>query len=263
MIDLFTQSLRHVGRGVLDFVASLGRASVMWAHAMAWWPSWSELGLLARQIYNVGFLSLVIIVLSAFSIGAVLALQFYTQLARFGAQEAVGLGLALVVLRELGPVVTALLFAGRAGSALTAEIGLMKTTEQLSSMEMMGVDPLRRIVAPRIWAGLISVPILTLIFNMVAIYGGVVVAVDWLGADPGGFWSGMQEVVQLWEDLGKGMLKSFVFALLVTWVAVFQGYDAPPTAEGMAMATTRTVVISSVLILASDFLLTLSLYGDF
>lgn len=223
----------------------------------------NEMRLLIHQIYNVGYLSLIIIVLSAFSIGAVLALQFYTQLARFGAQEAVGVGLALVLLRELGPVVTALLFAGRAGSALTAEIGLMKTTEQLSSMEMMGVDPLRRVVAPRIWAGIISVPILTAVFNAVAILGGVVVAVNWLGADAGGFWAGMQDVVDWWEDLGKGMLKSLVFAVLVTWVAVFQGYDAKPTAEGMAMATTRTVVISSVLILASDFLLTLVMYGEF
>jgi phospholipid/cholesterol/gamma-HCH transport system permease protein len=226
-------------------------------------PDWQDVGLVVKQIYHVGFLSLVIIILSAFSIGAVLALQFYTQLARFGAQEAVGIGLALVLLRELGPVVTALLFAGRAGSALTAEIGLMKTTEQLSSMEMMGVDPLKRIIAPRIWAGLISLPILTAVFNMVAIFGGMVVAVNWLGADAGGFWSGMREGVEIWEDLGKGMVKTVVFGLLVTWVAVFQGYDAPPTAEGMAMATTRTVVISSVLILASDFLLTLVFYGEF
>ena len=255
--------LRWIGISVLDYFRTLGGATLMLFSALTWLPRWSEIPLLIRQLYNVGFLSLIIIVMSAFSIGAVLALQFYTQLARFGAQEAVGLGLALVLLRELGPVVTALLFAGRAGSALTAEIGLMKTTEQLSSMEMMGVDPLHRIIAPRIWAGLISVPLLTLIFNMVAIYGGVVVAVDWLGADPGGFWSGMQEVVDLYEDLGKGMLKSFVFALLVTWVAVFQGYASPPTADGMSMATTRTVVISSVLILASDFLLTLALYGDF
>lgn len=255
--------LRRLGIRTLNFLAALGRASMLWLSAMRWFPSWSEVGLLVRQIYNVGYLSLIIIVLSAFSIGAVLALQFYTQLARFGAQEAVGVGLALVLLRELGPVVTALLFAGRAGSALTAEIGLMKTTEQLSSMEMMGVDPLRRIVAPRIWAGIISVPLLTAIFNAVAIYGGLVVAVEWLGADAGGFWSGMQDVVELWEDLGKGMLKSVIFAVLVTWVAVFQGYDSDPTAEGMAMATTRTVVMSSVLILASDFLLTLVMYGDF
>ncbi|NKC00934.1 MAG: lipid asymmetry maintenance ABC transporter permease subunit MlaE [Pseudomonadales bacterium] len=255
--------LRRIGVRAFNFLATLGRASALWWSAMRWLPRFSELPLLIKQIYNVGYLSLVIVVLSAFSIGAVLALQFYTQLARFGAQEAVGVGLALVLLRELGPVVTALLFAGRAGSALTAEIGLMKTTEQLSSMEMMGVDPLRRIVAPRIWAGIISVPILTAIFNTVAIYGGVVVAIDWLGADAGGFWSGMQDVVDWWEDLGKGMLKSLVFAILITWVAVFQGYDSEPTAEGMAMSTTRTVVISSVLILASDFLLTLVMYGDF
>lgn len=255
--------IRRLGVNALDHLESLGRATLLWLRAMAGLPRLSDIALLAKQIYNVGYLSLIIIVLSAFSIGAVLALQFYTQLARFGAQEAVGVGLALVLLRELGPVVTALLFAGRAGSALTAEIGLMKTTEQLSSMEMMGVDPLRRIIAPRIWAGIISVPILTVIFNTVAIYGGVVVAVQWLGADPGGFWSGMQDVVDWWEDLGKGMVKSVVFAVLVTWVAVFQGYDSDPTAEGMSMATTRTVVISSVMILATDFLLTLVMYGDF
>ena len=256
-------ALRALGIRFLAWLGTLGRASMLWINAMAGWPKLKNLGLLMVQIYHVGVLSLIIIVLSAFSIGAVLALQFHTQLARFGAQEAVGVGLALVLLRELGPVVTALLFAGRAGSALTAEIGLMKTTEQLSSMEMMGVDPLRRIVAPRIWAGIISVPLLTAIFNMVAIFGGVVVGVNWLGADPGGFWGGMQDGVELWRDLGKGMLKSVFFAVLITWVAVFQGYDAPPTAEGMAMATTRTVVISSVLILASDFLLTLVMYGEF
>ena len=255
--------VRALGIRALDWLSTLGRATLLWFNAMAGLPRWKDISLVIKQIYNVGFLSLVIIVLSAFSIGAVLALQFHTQLARFGAQEAVGVGLALVLLRELGPVVTALLFAGRAGSALTAEIGLMKTTEQLSSMEMMGVDPLRRIIAPRIWAGILSVPLLTAIFNMVAIYGGVVVAIDWLGADPGGFWAGMQDGVELWEDLGKGMVKSVVFAALVTWVAVFQGYDCPPTAEGMSMATTRTVVISSVLILATDFLLTLVMYGDF
>jgi phospholipid/cholesterol/gamma-HCH transport system permease protein len=255
--------IRQLGIRVLTFVATVGRATLLLVYALKGLPRWQDVALLIKQIYNVGYLSLIIIVLSAFSIGAVLALQFFTQLARFGAQEAVGVGLALVVLRELGPVVTALLFAGRAGSALTAEIGLMKTTEQLASMEMMGVDPLRRIVAPRIWAGLISVPILTLIFNTVAIYGGLVVAVEWLGADAGGFWSGMQDVVNLWDDLGKGMVKSAVFALLITWVAVFQGYDSEPTAEGMALSTTRTVVVSSVLILATDFILTLVMYGDF
>jgi phospholipid/cholesterol/gamma-HCH transport system permease protein len=160
-------------------------------------------------------------------------------------------------------VVAALLFAGRAGSAITAEIGLMKSTEQLSSLEMMGVDPLRRIVAPRLWAGIISLPLLTAIFNVVAIYGGVVVGIGWLGIDEGGFWSGMTDVVRLWNDIGKGMVKALVFAVIITWIAVYQGYDMQPTAEGIGLATTRTVVHSSVMILAMDFVLTLSMYGDF
>jgi phospholipid/cholesterol/gamma-HCH transport system permease protein len=255
--------VRAVGDQSLTRLASLGRASIMWATALWGVPKLGELQLLIRQIYNVGVLSLIIIVLSAFSIGAVIALQFHTQLSRFGAENAVGLGLALVLLRELGPVVTGLLFAGRAGSAITAEIGLMKTTEQLSSMEMMGVDPLRRIVAPRLWAGVISMPLLTAMFNVVAIYGGMVVAVEWLGGDPGGFWSGMQDSVEAWNDLGKGMIKAVIFAVVVTWIAVYQGYDTDPTAEGIGLATTRTVVTSSVMILAMDFILTLSMYGEF
>ncbi len=259
MIDF----VRSLGDRSLDRLSSLGRATIMWATALWGLPRFSELPLVIRQIYNVGVLSLIIIVLSAFSIGAVIALQFYTQLARFGAEDAVGLGLALVLLRELGPVVTGLLFAGRAGSAVTAEIGLMKSTEQLSSMEMMGVDPLRRIVAPRLWAGVISMPLLTAVFNVVAIYGGMVVAVEWLGSDAGSFWSGMQDTVELWNDVGKGMVKSVIFAVVVTWIAVFQGYDTVPTPEGIGLATTRTVVTSSVMILAMDFILTLSMYGEF
>ncbi len=255
--------LRAIGASTLDTLADLGRAGLMGWRALTGLPRWQDLKLLGRQIYSVGVLSLVIVILSAFSIGAVIALQFYTQLARFGAEDAVGVGLALVLLRELGPVVTGLLFAGRAGSAVTAEIGLMKSTEQLSSMEMMGVDPLRRIVAPRLWAGIICLPLLTAIFNVVAIYGGVVVAIEWLGADDGEFWAAMREVIELWEDIGKGMVKSVVFAILVTWIAVFQGYDTQPTAEGIGLSTTRTVVLSSVMILAVDFLLTLSMYGDF
>jgi phospholipid/cholesterol/gamma-HCH transport system permease protein len=254
--------LRHIGSVTLGRVGSLGSASIMWATAIFGLPRRGDMTLLVRQIYNIGVLSLVIIILSAFSIGAVISLQFYTQLARFGAEDAVGVGLALVLLRELGPVVTALLFAGRAGSAITAEIGLMKSTEQLSSMEMMGVDPLRRIVAPRLWAGLLCLPMLTAIFNVVAIFGGMVVAVHWLGADAGGFWSGMQDIVEVWQDIGKGMLKTVVFAIVVTWIAVFQGYDTEPTAEGIGLATTRTVVMSSVMILALDFILTLGMYGD-
>ena len=258
-----TSILRRIGSRVLFRLEGLGRATIMWFLAMAWLPKPSDWVLLFRQIYSIGVLSIVIIVLSAFAIGAVISLQFYTQLSRFGAEDAVGAGLALVLLRELGPVVTGLLFAGRAGSAITAEIGLMKTTEQLSIMEMMGVDPLRRIVAPRLWGGIISMPILTAIFNVVGIYGGVVVGVYWLGADAGGFWSGMQDAVETYEDIVKGMIKAALFAVVVTWIAVFQGYDCEPTAEGMGRATTKTVVTSSVLILALDFFLTLSMYGDF
>ena len=255
--------LRTLGQRALAWLETLGRASIMWGQALWGMPTLADVPLFMRQVYNVGVLSLVIIALSAFSIGAVISLQFYTQLVRFGAESTVGLGLALTLLRELSPVVTALLFAGRAGSAITAEIGLMKTTEQLSSMEMMGVDPLHRIVAPRLWAGLISLPLLTAVFSMVAIYGGSVVAVDWLGVDAGSFWAGMRDGVRIGHDIGNGMLKSLVFAVVVTWIAVFQGYDTRPTAEGIGEATTRTVVYSSIAILALDFVLTLVMYADF
>jgi phospholipid/cholesterol/gamma-HCH transport system permease protein len=255
--------LRLLGQWALDWIGALGRASLVWFWSLAGLPRRGDMTLLIKQIYQIGVLSVIIIVLSAFSIGAVLALQGYTQLARVGAQESVGLGVALVLLRELGPVVTGLLFAGRAGSAVTAEIGLMKTTDQLSSMEMMGVDPLHRIVAPRLWAGMICMPLLTLIFNAVAIWGSGLVGVGWLGVDPGGFWGGMQDGVEMWDDIGKGMLKSVVFAMVISWIAVFQGYDSTPTAEGISVATTKTVVYSSVAVLALDFILTLVMYGEF
>lgn len=255
--------LRLLGQRALERLETLGRATILWIQALAGVPTLADVPLLTRQIYNLGVLSLAIIVLSAFSIGAVISLQFYTQLVRFGAETTVGLGVALTLLRELGPVVTALLFAGRAGSAITAEIGLMKTTEQLSSMEMMGVDPLHRIVAPSLWAGFICLPLLTLIFNVVAIYGGSVVAVDWLGVDPGSFWYGMRDGVELQRDIGNGIFKSLLFAVVVTWIAVFQGYDTAPTAEGIGEATTRTVVYSSIAILALDFVLTLVMFGEF
>jgi len=249
--------LRLLGQGALESLQTLGRASTLWVLALWGLPKAADVPLAVKQFYNVGVLSLVIVCLSAFSIGAVISLQFYTQLVRFGAESTVGLGLALT------PVVTALLFAGRAGSAITAEIGLMKTTEQLSSMEMMGVDPLHRIVAPRLWAGFFCLPLLTLIFCVIAIYGGAVVAVDWLGVDSGSFWYGMRDGVQIGRDIGNGMIKAVIFAVLVTWIAVFQGYDTIPTAEGIGEATTRTVVYSSIAILAFDFVLTLVMFGDF
>jgi phospholipid/cholesterol/gamma-HCH transport system permease protein len=255
--------LRLLGQWALDWIGALGRATLVWSWSMAGLPHRGDLVLLVRQIYQIGVLSLIIIILSAFSIGAVLALQGYTQLARVGAEESVGLGVALVLLRELGPVVTGLLFAGRAGSAITAEIALMKATDQLSSMEMMGVDPLHRIAAPRLWAGMISMPLLTLIFNAVAIGGAALVGVDWLGVDQGGFWGGMQDGVEWWDDIGKGMIKTVLFAMVISWIAVFQGYDSTPTPEGMSIATTKTVVYSSVAVLALDFILTLVMYGEF
>ncbi len=255
--------LRLLGQSALGFLESLGRASMMWGLAVWGLPKRGDFSILVKQIYHIGVLSLVIIGLSAFSIGAVIALQFYTQLFRFGAQDTVGLGLALVLLRELGPVVTALLFAGRAGSAITAEISLMKTTDQLAAMEMMGIDPLQRVVAPRLWAGFLCLPMLTAVFNVVAIWGGSVVAVDWLGADRESYWALMKDGVLLWDDLFLGMMKSVVFAIVVTWIAVFQGYNSAPTAEGIGLATTRTVVVSSVAVLALDFLMTLVMYGDF
>ncbi|MEM1435048.1 MAG: lipid asymmetry maintenance ABC transporter permease subunit MlaE [Pseudomonadota bacterium] len=255
--------LERLGAVTLRWLGAIGRATLTLLNALLTWPGVRGLAALVVQIQRIGVQSLPIIVLSAFSIGAVIALQLYNQLAPLGAEAAVGVGLAMVLLRELGPVVTALLFAGRAGSAITAEIGLMKTTEQLSSMSMMGVDPLHRVIAPRFWAGVLSLPLLTALFDVIAIFGGSLVAVDWLRVDSAGFWSGMQEVVELWNDVGKGMVKSLIFAVLVAWISVYQGYDAEPTSSGISAATTRTVVLSSVVVLASDFFLTLSFYGDF
>jgi phospholipid/cholesterol/gamma-HCH transport system permease protein len=255
--------LRLLGQRALDWIGTLGRASTIWFQSMAGLPRRGDLGLLIRQVYQIGVLSIVIIGLSAFSIGAVLALQGYTQLSRVGAEGSVGVGVALVLLRELGPVVTGLLFAGRAGSAVTAEIGLMKATDQLSSMEMMGVDPLHRIIAPRLWAAMICMPILALVFNAIAIWASALIGVDWLGVDPGAFWGGMREGVELWGDVGKGTLKAGFFGIVISWISVFQGYDSVPTAEGISVATTKTVVYSSVAVLAFDFILTLVMYGDF
>jgi phospholipid/cholesterol/gamma-HCH transport system permease protein len=195
-------------------------------------------------------------------IGMVLGLQGYTILVKFGAEHALGQLIALSLVRELGPVVGALLFAGRAGSALTAELGLMKTTELLSSMEMMGIDPLRRVVAPRFWAGQISMPVLALIFNCVAILGGYTVGVEWLGVDTGAFWANMQSAVDFYADVVNGIIKSVVFGTVVTWIAVFQGVDCLPTSEGIGRATTRTVVYSSLAILGLDFFLTAVMFGE-
>jgi phospholipid/cholesterol/gamma-HCH transport system permease protein len=254
--------LQRLGQSGLETLAVLGRAGRVWWLALWGWPDWRNgPRLLVRQLYFVGVYSLVIIIVSGMFIGMVLALQGYTVLVRFGADQALGQLVSLALIRELGPVVAALLFAGRAGSALTAEIGLMKATEQLASMEMIGVDPLKRVIRPRLWAGMISMPILAQIFNMVAIWGALAVGVDWLNVDSGSFWSNMQSAVGFQEDVLNGLLKSVVFGAVVTWIAVFQGYDAVPTSEGISTATTRTVVYSSLAILGMDFLLTAVMFG--
>jgi len=218
--------------------------------------SFRRFHLTVREIYFTGVLSLVIILVSGLFVGMVLGLQGYDTLVRYGSSEAVGVLVALSLVRELGPVVAGLLFASRAGSAMTAEIGLMKATEQLDAMEMMAVDPIARVIAPRFWAGVISMPLLAALFSAMGVFGGYLVSVRLIGVDEGSFWSQMQSAVDFHEDLLNGCIKSLVFGVAVTWIAVFQGYDAAPTAEGVSGATTRTVVTSSLAILALDFILT-------
>ena len=255
--------LRALGRQGINTCASFGRAGLMLFHALVGIPRFRKHApLVVKQLYSIGVLSLLIIVVSGLFIGMVLGLQGYLVLNTYGADSSLGMLVALSLLRELGPVVTALLFAGRAGSALTAEIGLMKATEQLSSMEMMAVDPLRRVVSPRFWAGFISMPLLTLIFTAVGIAGGALVGVSWKGIDPGFFWSAMQNVVDFRADVVNCLIKSAVFAITVTWSALFNGYDAIPTSEGISRATTRTVVHASLAVLGLDFVLTALMFGN-
>lgn len=249
--------LLRLGQRTLAVISGLGRAVIMLLSALLHIPNIRKgTPLLMHQLYSVGVLSLVIIIVSGLFIGMVLALQGYTILVGYGAEASLGPMVALSLLRELGPVVAALLFAGRAGSALTAEIGLMKATEQLSSLEMMAVDPLRRVIAPRFWAGFISLPLLAAIFSAVGILGAHLVGVDWLGVDSGTFWSVMQSQVDFSSDVINGVIKSLVFAFVVTWIAVYKGYSCEPTSEGISQATTSTVVQSSLLVLGLDFILT-------
>lgn len=253
MLDFFVKQ----GRSAIDFISAVGRSGILLLRAI-FGLTLTRISLISliKQIYYVGVLSLVIIVISGLFIGMVLGLQGYSILVDYGSEQAIGQMVALTLVRELGPVVTALLFAGRAGSALTAEIGLMKATEQLSSMEMMGVDPIKRVIAPRLWAGFISLPLLAAIFSAVGIFGGMFVGVDWLGVYEGSFWANMQQSVDFQEDVLNGMIKAVVFGLVVSWIAVFQGYDSTPTSEGISIATTKTVVYSSLSVLGLDFLLT-------
>jgi phospholipid/cholesterol/gamma-HCH transport system permease protein len=258
---LILDKLRLLGQVGLELLMSLGRSGLFLIQLLIRKPQFKRsFPLLIEQLYFIGVLSLVIIALSGLFIGMVVGLQGYNTLNRFGASQQLGQLVALSVVRELGPVVTALLFAGRAGSALTAEIGLMKSTEQLASMEMMGVDPLWRVIAPRFWGGFIAMPLLMVIFSAVAIWGGYLVGVVWLGVDGGTFWSAMQATVNF-NDVVNGIIKSIVFGGVVTWIAVFQGYDTVPTAQGIGLATTRTVVYSSLAVLGLDFILTAVMMG--
>jgi len=257
------RQIESFGARGLERIECLGRSGVFLYQALVRMPQPRVgLPLLIKQLYSVGVLSLVIIVVAGFFIGMVLALQGYSILVRFGAEQALGQMVALSIVMELGPVVSGLLFAGRAGSALAAEIGLMKATEQLASMEMIGVDPLQRVIAPRLWAGFISLPLLAMIFSAVGVLGGMLVGVDWLGVDSGSFWANMQSAVDSHRDVLNGIIKSIAFAVVVTWIAVFQGYDCTPTSEGISRATTNTVVYGSLAILGLDFVLTALMFGD-
>ena len=262
MIRKLFDRLQHIGAATLKSFQRLGNGTVFLFKVIG-----SSYGLLlrpmllVRQMYSVGVQTMIIIVVAGLFVGMVMSLQSYYALVDFGAEDSVGVMVALSLLRELGPVVTALLFAGRAGSALTAEIGLMKATEQLSGMEMMAVNPMQRVIAPRFMAGVISMPMLALVFSAVGIMGGSLVAVELLGLDSGAYWSQTQDKVDLYEDIYNGIIKSLVFGVVAAWIAVFEGYDCVPTSEGLGQATTRTVVHSSLAILFLDFILTALMFS--
>ena len=250
-------NFRNVGHHAIDSLLRLGYATRFFALTLIHsGTSFLRARLIVRELYFTGVLSMIIILISGLFVGMVLGYQGYQTLKTYGSESALGVLVALSLVRELGPVMSALLFASRAGSAMTAEIGLMKATEQLSAMEMMAVDPIARVIAPRFWAGAISMPLLAAMFSAMGVYGGYLVGVVVIGVDEGSFWSQMQAAVDFREDIVNGVIKSVVFGIAVTWIALFEGYDAPPTAEGVSGATTRTVVTSSLAILGLDFILT-------
>jgi len=254
--------LARLGHTGLRTLAHLGRASMLLVAMIRGQGSLLlRPGLLIKQMYSVGVLSFLIVTISGLFVGMVLGLQGHYILSRFNAEETLGVMVAASLVRELGPVVTALLVAGRAGSALTAEIGLMRATEQLSGLEMMAVDPIKRILAPRFLAGILSMPLLAALFSIIGIVGGWFVGVGLLGVDDGAYWSQMQATIDWDKDIWNGVIKSFVFGVVVTWIALFQGYDAVPTSEGVSRATTRTVVHSAFAVLALDFVLTALMFG--
>jgi phospholipid/cholesterol/gamma-HCH transport system permease protein len=257
-----TQRIADLGFSVRLFIAAMGRFARFLVESLI-----NSAGLLLRprlvvkQVHFIGNHSLIIIAISGLFVGFVLALQLYNLLARYGSAELAGLAVNLALVRELAPVVTALLFAGRAGTSLTAEIGLMKSGEQLTALDMMAVNPMARIVAPRFWGGLIAMPILSVIFAMAGILGAYLIVVVLVGIDAGAFWSQMQSGVDWWDDIGQGVIKSIVFGVIVTAIALFEGYEANPTPEGVAHATTRTVVASSLAVLGMDFILTAFMFA--
>ena len=251
-----------LGARTLGVFRAFGHAAFFFVDLVRAIPSsLRRFGLVVAQIHAIGNLSLVIILSSGLAVGFVLALQMYYALVAYGAAESLGLIVNLALVRELGPVVTALLFAGRAGTSLTAEIGLMKAGEQLAAMEMMAIDPKSRVLAPRFLAGMISMPILAVLFSAIGILGAYVVAVLLIGVDAGNFWSIMQSKVDVWRDVGNGVVKSAVFGVICTFVALYQGYETDATPEGVAYATTRTVVMASLGVLGSDFVLTALMFS--
>jgi phospholipid/cholesterol/gamma-HCH transport system permease protein len=262
MIESAVNALATLGRHSLRWLQALGHAAFFFVEILRFTPqAMRRFPLVVAQMHAVGNRSLVIIMASGLAVGFVLALQMYYALVPYGADESVGLVVNLALVRELGPVVTALLFAGRAGTSLTAEIGLMKAGEQLAAMEMMAVDPRSRVLAPRFWGGVFSMPILALLFSAIGIVGAYIVAVLLIGVEAGEFWSVMQARVDLIRDVGDGFLKSVVFGVICTFVALYQGHETQATPEGVAYATTRTVVISSLAVLGTDFILTALMFN--
>ena len=259
---MMTNFLGRIGFASRDTMRSIGYATRMFFSILrASGGLWRRPRLITDQIHFIGNYSLVIIAISGLFVGFVLGLQGYYTLNKYGSEQALGLLVALSLTRELGPVVTALLFAGRAGTSLTAEIGLMKAGEQLSAMEMMAVDPIQRIVAPRFWAGIVAMPLLAALFSALGVMGGYVVGVKLIGVDEGAFWSQMQGGVDLWADIANGVIKSAIFGVAVTFIALYQGFESQPTPEGVARATTRTVVYASLTVLFLDFLLTALMFN--
>jgi phospholipid/cholesterol/gamma-HCH transport system permease protein len=257
MLERLARPLARLGANFIDGIWRIGvMARFFGLVLLSSGTSFSRFRLVMREVYFSGVLSLVIIIVSGLFVGMVLGLQGYETLQTYGATESIGVLVALSLVRELGPVVAALLFASRAGSAITAEIGLMKATEQLTAMDMMAVAPMARVIAPRFWAGVISMPVLAMLFSAMGVFGGYLIGVVIIGVDNGAFWGQMQAAVDFRYDILNGVVKSFVFGIAISVIATFQGYDAPPTAEGVSRATTRTVVTSALVILALDLVLT-------